>query len=242
MPPLAFAEAPPAESIAVPAPSPAALHPSEYTSALIQVLRARARWVAGAHVLELGSGSGVVLAAMTALHAATVCGIDIDADAVAAGSALLRRLGGRAELHRGDMWGPVAGRRFDLIAANLPQFPMPPTDFAGRRSSWSCGGASGRCLVDRFLAGLPDHLAAGGRALMTHNGFIDLEASRNLAAAAGLALRVAMTMLVCIHPEKLALMTPGILRAEDGRSLHRYGPFAFGEMHVVEIGRPAALD
>jgi methylase of polypeptide subunit release factors len=241
--PLALPEALPAEPVAVvPAPSSAALRPSEYTAALIQVLRARAQWVHGARALELGSGSGVVLAAMMALRAATVCGIDIDADAVAAGGAMLHGLGGHAELHRGDMWAPMAGRSFDLIAANLPQFPMPPTNFAGRRSSWSCGGASGRCLLDRFLAGLPDHLAAGGRALITHNGFIDLDASRLMAAAAGLVLRVAMTVLVYIHPEKLALMTPEILQAEQGRSLHRYGPFAFGEMHVVEIGRAAALD
>ena len=43
----------------------AALQPSEYTAALIQVLRARAAWVRGAHALEIGSGSGVVLAALT---------------------------------------------------------------------------------------------------------------------------------------------------------------------------------
>ena len=39
----------------------AALRPSEYTAALIQVLRARGAWVRGANALEIGSGSGVVL-------------------------------------------------------------------------------------------------------------------------------------------------------------------------------------
>ena len=34
-------------------------------------------------------------------------------------------------------------------------------------------------------------------------------------------------------------MTPAVLRAEEGRSLHRYGPYAFGEMHIVEIAAGA---
>ena len=30
-----------------------------------------------------------------------------------------------------------------------------------------------------------------------------------------------------------------VLRVEEGRSLHRYGPYTFGEMHIVEIGAAA---
>ena len=41
--------------------------------------------------------------------------------------------------------------------------------------------------------------------------------------------------------EKLALMTRDILFAEEGRSIYRYGSYAFGEMHIVEIGSPEAL-
>ena len=61
----------------------AALRPSEYTAALIQVLQAKAALVRGAKVLEIGSGSGVVLAALGELGAASLCGIDIEEDAVA---------------------------------------------------------------------------------------------------------------------------------------------------------------
>src|SRR5712675_1280862 len=71
----------------------AALRPSEYTAALIQVLRARITWVRGANALEIGSGSGVVLAALGALGAASLCGIDIESEAVVSGSLLLRELG-----------------------------------------------------------------------------------------------------------------------------------------------------
>jgi methylase of polypeptide subunit release factors len=223
--------------------APAALRPSEYTAALIQVLRERAEWARGARVLELGSGSGVVLAALGDLGAASLCGVDIESEAVECGALLLHRLGfgARARLYRGDMWAPVAGRRFDLIAANLPQFPMQQQGFAGRLPTWSSGGPDGRQLLDRFLAGLPEHMAPGGRAVITHNGFVDLEASRAMAARAGLSLRAAMTVLVHIPAEKLRLMTPGVLDAEEGRSIHRYGPHVFGEVHVAEIGSAGAL-
>jgi release factor glutamine methyltransferase len=221
----------------------AALRPSEYTAALIQALRAQAAWVCDADVLELGSGSGVVLAALGALGAASLCGVDIESEAAECSALLLRRLGYGANTHlyQGDMWEPVAGRRFDLIAANLPQFPMAAQAFSGRLPSWSSGGPDGRRWLDRFLAGLSDHLAPSGRAVITHNGFVDLDLSRAMAARAGLSLRVAITVLVHIPAEKLGLMTRSILRDEEGRSIHRYGPHAFGEMHVVEIGTGAAL-
>ena len=30
-------------------------------------------------------------------------------------------------------------------------------------------------------------------------------------------------------------MTASVLAVQDGRTIHRYGPYAFGEMHIVEI-------
>jgi release factor glutamine methyltransferase len=216
----------------------AALRPSEYTAALIQVLRVHADRIRGARVLEIGSGSGVVLAALGALGAASLCGVDIEDEAIASSSLLLGDLGhaGIAELYCGDMWQPVAGRRFDIIGANLPHFPMDPAEVAGRLPTWSSGGADGRLLLDTFLAGLAEHLAPGGRAVITHNAFVDLERSRDLLARNGLSLRVALTTLVNIAPEKLERMTADVLRAEDGRTIHRYGPYTFGDVHIVEIG------
>lgn len=223
----------PPAPVAVPA-----LRPSEYTAALIQVLRADASRVRGARVLEVGCGSGAVLAALGALGAAHLCGIDIEDNAISASTQLLEELGHGAisELLCGDMLRPVAGRRFDLIVANLPHFPMPAVEIGGRLPTWSAGGADGRSLLDPFLAGLADHLAPGGRAVIAHNAFDDLGRSRDRVAASGLSLRVALTTLVYISPEKLARMTAEILRAEDGRTIHRYGPYSFGELHIVEIG------
>jgi methylase of polypeptide subunit release factors len=220
----------------------AALRPSEYTAALIQVLQARAATVRGARVLEVGSGSGVVLAALGGLGAASLCGIDIEEDAVASGMLLLAELGHgeAAELYLGDMWLPVAGRRFDLIVANLPHFPMERSDIPGRLPTWSAGGVNGRALLDPFLEELDAHLVAGGSALITHNGFVDLDRSREILARHGLALHVALTTLVCIPDDKLSRMSAGVLAVQDGRTIHRYGPYAFGEVHIVEIARHGA--
>jgi release factor glutamine methyltransferase len=218
-----------------------ALRPSEYTAALIHALQADRDRVRGAHVLEIGSGSGIVLAALGAMGAAGLCGVDIEREAVAAGRRLLAELGfgATSEVHRGDMWLPVAGRRFDLIVANLPHFPMEPVPVAGRLPTWSSGGTDGRWLLDPFLEGLPVHLAPGGRAVLSHNAFVGLDRSRAIVHGHGLSLRVVSTVLVYIAEEKLARITPAVLRAEERRSLHRYGPYTFGEMHIVEIGAAA---
>ena len=220
----------------------AALRPSEYTAALIQALRTRSVVVRDAHALEIGFGSAVVLAAIGELGAASLCGVDIESAAVASGALLLHGLGhgDKVQLYCGDMWQPVAGRRFDLIAANLPQFPMNFLGYAGRLPSWSSGGPDGRRLLDRFLGGLAAHLAPGGRAIITHNGFIDLDLTRAMLARDGLSLGVVTTVLVNLPSEKLELMTQGILYFEQGRSIHRYGPYAFAEMHVVEISAECA--
>ncbi len=220
-----------------------ALRPSEYTAALIQALRQRRHAVEGADALEIGFGSGVVLAALGAMGAGALCGVDIEAEAVESGAALLRDLG-LAEvstLHRGDMWGPVAGRRFGLIVANLPHFPMPPAEYGGRRPSWSSGGADGRRYLEVFVSGLSEHLAPGGRALLTHNAFSGLATTRAQAESAGLAMRPALTTLVHITEDKLARMTATVLAREEGRTIFRYGPYVFGEMLVVEIARPGDL-
>ena len=59
------------------------------------------------------------------------------------------------------MWLPVAGRRFDLIVANLPHFPMERSDVPGRLPTWSAGGTDGRALLDPFLEGLAGASGAG---------------------------------------------------------------------------------
>jgi release factor glutamine methyltransferase len=215
------------------------LRPSEYTTLLIQALRADPDAVAGTCALEIGFGSGVILAALGDLGAAHLCGVDIEQRAVADASQMLGDLGYAAicELFQGDMWLPVAARRFDLIIANLPHFPTEHGQVGDRLPTWSCGGPDGRQFLDEFIEGLGEHLRPGGRALVTHNAFVGIDCSRERAARYGFELRVVMPSLVYIPTEKLRTMTESVRLGQQGRTIHVYGPCSFGEMSIVEFRR-----
>jgi release factor glutamine methyltransferase len=217
---------------------PPSLRPTEYTAALLRQLQLNSSAIEGARVLEIGCGSGVLLAALARFGARLVCGIDIERDAVLCATSLLRDIGHpEATVYRGDLWQPVAGRTFDLVTANLPHFPMRPAPFGCRPPSWGCGGADGRRFLDPFLRGLPAHLAPAGRALITHNAFVDLDRSRDILQAGGLKLCVVATLNVYIAEEKLELMTPAVLLRERGRTLWQFGSHVFAAMNIVEITR-----
>lgn len=216
---------------------PDPLAPSEYTGLLIQAIRMRSELVRGRDVLEIGFGSGVVLKALESLGAARVSGVDIEPDAVARAGAMLACPG---EIVQGDMWAPWEGQRFDLVVANLPHFPAERLTLPGRHASWSSGGRDGRRFLDRFFAGLPDHLAAGGAALLTHNAFVNLDRSRQILAASGFGLWPLLSTLVPIAGEKRAGLSASTLAAFTGQSLHHFGDYLFGEVHVVEVRRSAS--
>lgn len=211
--------------------------PTEYTAALMFQVRQHALRGRLDEVLEIGTGSGVVLAQMLALGAGRALGVDIEAEAVRSTRRLVDGLGAgaRAEVVQGDMWAPCAGRCFDLIATNLPQFPVQRPLDDGRLPSWSAGGPDGRALIDRFLAGLPAHLKPDGRALMTHNEFADVALTGERLLALGLRATVATTVCAPVPLYKWAGLTPQVVERFLGSGLLRLGEHAFAVFHVLEI-------
>src|SRR5260221_6771255 len=186
------------------------LRPSEYTAALVHVLRNRARFLQLNQVAEIGVGSGVVLAVLAELGAARLYGVDIETEAVESAAALLSDLGfeDRTNIGQGHLWEPLEDRRFDPIVANLPHFPTMAAGYSDRFPGWSHGGRDGRRLLDPFLEGLPRHLASGGRALITHNAFVDIQRSRRMLRPHRPELRTAYKTTVEFPRDKSVSLTP----------------------------------
>jgi hypothetical protein len=81
----------------------------------------------------------------------------------------------RLQVRPGDLYGPVAGLRFDLVTANPPSLPY-PADLPGPRIGH--GGEDGLRLVTRILDGLPDALTRTGRAYLVSLTLTDGRAGR----------------------------------------------------------------
>lgn len=218
-------------------PDEAWVTPGEFVCALLQLLRAERTVMSATRVLDLACGNGIALALLGQNGAGFLCGVDSDPSAVAATLKLLDtlQLGALAEISCGDLWAPVGLRRFDIIIADLPQFPVGHGDLEERPRTSTSSGVDGRRLVDRFLLGLPARLAPGGRALMVHAGYIGVEESARIVAERGLELSIVSTTLVYWGPGRLAELAPDILARETGRTIHRYGPHTFLDLHVVAI-------
>lgn len=211
--------------------------PSEYTAALLLYIRQHAARVHASRVLEMGTGSGVVMATLLALGAESALGVDLEALAVQATQNLLNQedLLARASLVQGDMWAACGDARFDLVVTNLPQFAADHVACDGRLASWSAGGADGRRHVDHFLNGLSRHLAPGGLAVMTHNVFLDVGKTQAMADAVGLQARVAYCASAPLPLHKLASLSPQVLARFTGQGLHQVGDYWFVDFDLVEI-------
>jgi ribosomal protein L3 glutamine methyltransferase len=137
-------------------------------------------------VLDLCTGSGC-LAILAARHFpnAEVDAVDIskDALAVAARNVGDHGLEGQIELHRGDLFGPLGDKRYDLIISNPPY-----VDEAGMASlPQECraepklafdGGADGLDVVRRILDEAGKHLTPdGGLLCEIGRGRTNLEAA-----------------------------------------------------------------
>lgn len=209
--------------------------PSEYTAFLIHTLGTEARHLVRGAVLELGIGSGAVLAALASLGAKTLVGTDIDPSAIDQARRLLRKMGHSAELLTGDLWAPLEGRRFDLIVANPPHFATAARGYPGRPLTWSHGGPDGRQVMDPLLRGLRRHLAEGGHAVLMHSAFLGLDATRRLLAEEGLGLRRLASTLMPLAPEKRAVMTPHVLQCSGPEALRHIGDYTFLVTDILEI-------
>jgi SAM-dependent methyltransferase len=114
--------------------------------------------------IELCSGSGI-----GALHLARngtgSVGVDITSRSAHYAAFNARLNGLKVESLCGDLYSPIAGRKFDLICAHPPWLPS-----TGDGMIFRDGGDTGEAILQRIIAGLPDHLAPGGTAILVSLG------------------------------------------------------------------------
>ncbi len=124
-------------------------------------------------VLDLCTGSGclAILAAL-AFPRASIDAADLSpaALALARRNVATHRLADRVALHRGDLFEPLAGRRYDLIVSNPPYVDaggmakLPP-EYRHEPRMALAAGQDGLDLVRRILADAPRHLTRDGALL-----------------------------------------------------------------------------
>ena len=145
----------------------------------------------GRHVLDIGTGSGALAVSAARAGAASVTAVDLSMRSVIATWLNSRLHGAPVSVHRGDLFAPVAGRRFGLVLANPPYVPAPTAALPRHRKArcWDAG-PDGRALLDRICAGVSDVLAPDGDVLIVHSSVCDTDRTVEALQRAGLVPEV----------------------------------------------------
>jgi ribosomal protein L3 glutamine methyltransferase len=122
------------------------------------------------NVLDLCTGSGcLAILASRSFPSAEIDAVDISKDAleVAARNVADYGLGDRVTLHRGDLFKPLGGKRYDLIITNPPYVDAQgmaelPRECRAEPKLAFDGGADGLDIVRRILQQAGQHLTPQG--------------------------------------------------------------------------------
>lgn len=162
--------------------SPAVMIPRPETELLIE-LALGLDLPDGARVADLGTGSGCIALTLAAERPAwRVAATDTCAAALEITAANRDKLGlaGRVELARGDLFAPLAGRRFDLVVSNPPYIAGGDPHLEQGDLRFEPAGAlaapddglttprDGLSIIRRIIDCSPDHLNPNGWLLLEH--------------------------------------------------------------------------
>ncbi|MFB9904125.1 HemK2/MTQ2 family protein methyltransferase [Allokutzneria oryzae] len=145
----------------------------------------------GAHVLDVGTGSGALAQAAADAGAAEVTAIDVSWRAVAMAFVNTRLRGRPVRVRRGDFRKSLRGRHFDVVLANPPYVPC-GHGAPGRHDSaraWDAGD-DGRALIDPLCDRAPGLLSPKGMMLMVHSALCGTETTLRRLRNSGLKAAV----------------------------------------------------
>ena len=167
---------------------PGVYEPAEDTFLLADNLDVRP----GEHVLELGTGCGI-LAILAAKTGAKVTATDTNPAALecAQANAIAHGVIDGIDFRLGDLFEPVAGKCFNLVIFNPPYLPVRPEEALDGvlDRAWEAG-LDGRAIIDPFLEELPNHLMKGGRALFVQSSLSDIAKTINVLQTRGFRVEV----------------------------------------------------
>jgi release factor glutamine methyltransferase len=170
------------------------------TELLADVVR-RGGFARDRDVLDVGSGGGALALAAARAGARSVTAVDLSLRSVAATWLNSRLARAPVRVRRGDLFGPVAGRRFGLVLSNPPYVPAATAALPRHRKArcWDAG-PDGRALLDRICAGVPDVLAPDGSVLLVHSAVCDADCTVAALRRAGLTARELARITVPFGP------------------------------------------
>ena len=116
------------------------------TELLADIVR-RGNFARGRDVLDIGTGSGALALAAARAGAASVTAVDLSLRSVVTTWLNSRLAGVRVRVCRGDLFSPVAGRRFGLVLSNPPYVPAATATLPRHRraAAGTPGATAARC-------------------------------------------------------------------------------------------------
>jgi release factor glutamine methyltransferase len=139
-----------------------------------------------AATLDLCSGSGAIAVAAALRGVRSATAVDLHRRSAWTARMNARLNGVRVRALHGDLFEPVAGRRFDLVTANPPYVPAPPGIAPERGDHAWNAGRDGRAIIDRIIEQLPAHLTPGGCALLVQSSVTGTRETLDRLSEAGL--------------------------------------------------------
>lgn len=178
----------------------------------------------GANVLDLCTGSGLLAIEAARRGAREVTAVDVSRRAVLSAMLNARLNGVRIRALRGDLFGPVAGRRFDLIVTNPPYLPSEARELPSRGAAraWE-GGPDGRALIERICRQARAHLKPGGVLLLLQSSISDDRTTADDLRSRGFEVTVAARhrgpLGALGRARATTLRERGLLLEEDGEEI-----------------------